>query len=304
MKRVCALFCAMVFSSTLFANLDSDQLVAQSAKAKKKYRDNNTLRNPNSWRPYYLHLTIVEPSLTSFYQQNVGVGFLYFSGIQGNVEPTTISNRAKSDKKLTGHLMYNRTPLVECILGSDIFYWWKVALSYQHQGGIVVQTRPQIAMHVLPANSPPSDFIAHVRLDTIMLKTYFMLPWVLVWKNVYHEPYFGIAVGPGWQTWTDIHVSSIGTALRPKFSANCVYTIDLGFKLRKVLPNYIMSFTLGCKYNQWGQARSMGKLRDQYPSSATTVAAGGNGRRAALFNPIRIKTVYQFAPYIGVMFNF
>ncbi|MCH9632661.1 MAG: hypothetical protein S4CHLAM6_09990 [Chlamydiae bacterium] len=48
----------------------------------------------------------------------------------------------------------------------------------------------------------------------------------------------------------------------------------------------------------------MGKLRDQYASSATDAFAAANTQRAALNTPVRVKTVYQFAPYVGVQFNF
>ena len=304
---MCMLLCAIVFSSALFAEAaDSNKLVAQQSSKSRNSKNNNGPRNPNSWRPYYMNLKAVEPAMTSFYQQNVGIGFLYFSGINGNLAATTNNAFIKSNKKITGHLSYNRTPLIECIIGRDIFRWWKIGLSYQHQGGVVVQSRPQVRpSSVVGTTFTPVDFSAHVKLDAVMVKTYFMLPWVLVWKNVYHESYLGLGVGPGWQSWVNIKTpANFAVSLRPKYSANCVFTVDLGCKLRKALPNYIMSFTLGCKYNQWGQARSMGKLRDQYPSSATTVAAGGNGSRAALSNPLRIKTVYQFAPYVGVAFNF
>lgn len=288
MKRICTLLCAIVFSSALFADLDSaDQLVAQSSKGKKKSRNNNAQRNPNTWRPYYLNLKVVEPTLTSFYQQNVGVGFLYFSTINGNLE--LANGGVRTPTKLRGHISYNRTPLFEAVVGRDIFRWWKIGLSYQHQGGVAVQTAPQ----AITSNNLPVDMGSLVRLDAVMFKTYVMLPWVLVWKNVYHEPYLGLAVGPGWQSWVNTLAGGQGVFLRQKYSANCVFTIDLGFKLRKALPSYIMSFVVGCKYNEWGQARSIGKLQQQY-------TLGGAG----LINPVRIKTVYQFAPYLGVQFNF
>lgn len=287
LKRMCALMCAVVFSSALFADVDSAQLVTQQSAKNRNNRSSNGSRNPNSWKPFFLKIREAEPNLTCFYQQNVGIGFLYFSGINGNLESAV--GGVRTPTKLRGHLGYNRTPLIEAVIGRDIFRWWKIGISYQHQGGIAVQTAPQ----AVTSNNLPVDMGSLVRLDTIMFKTYFMFPFALVWKNIYHEPYLGVAVGPGWQSWVNTLVGGQGTFLRQKYSANCVYTIDLGFKLRKALPNYMMSFTLGCKYNQWGQARSMGKISQQY-------ALGGTG----LVNPVRIKTVYQFAPYLGVQFNF
>ncbi len=303
LNKMCMFICALVFSSALFAEVPETQLVSQQQSSKPRTttsKSNGQTRR--FWKPYYLKLKEVEPALTSFYQQNVGIGFLRFSGIRGNLNPTNVTGAVSSNDKLVGHLMYNRTPLVEFVIGTDIYRWWKMGISYQHQGGIVVQTRPQT---VVADAGGAVDLTSQVRLDAIMFKTYFVLPYVLTWLNLYNEAYLGLAVGPGWQTWIDNRTAAVGSVtLRPKFSANCVYTVDLGFKMRKALPNYNMSFTLGCKYNQWGQARYIGKAGQQYDSSTGVVRTGSNGLRAALSNPPRIITVYQFAPYVGVQFNF
>ena len=306
MKKMCILMCVAVFSSALFAEgVESNQLVAQHSSKSRNNKNNNGQRNPNSWRPYYMKLKDAEPMMCSFYQQNVGVGFLYFSGISGNLQSVVGPFFLKTDRPLVGRLSYNRTPLFEAVIGRDIFRWLKIGLSYQHQGGIVVQTRPQV-IETLPGNiANPTDLVSHVRLDAVMAKVYLMAPHVLVWKNIYHEPYLGLAVGPGWQTWTDIQtIGNFLTNLRQKISANCVFTVDLGFKLRKAMPNYMMSFTVGCKYNEWGQARSIGKISDQYISSTNDATTVANPQRSGFSNPLRVKTVYQFAPYIGVQFNF
>ncbi len=303
MKRICTFLCAIVCSSMLFADIDADQLIAQSSKSKARAaRQKKSQRTPNSWVPYFLKTKVVEPTKSSFYQQNVGIGFLYFSTIRGNLNPTNVTGAGITNKKLTGHLMYNRTPVAEFIVGTDILYWLKVALAYQHQGDIVVQTRPQF---VVADAGGAVDLTSQVRLDAVQFKVYLLNPRTLVWKNMYYEQYLGLAVGPGWQTWIDNRTASVGSVtLRPKFSANCVYTVDLGVKLRKALPSYIMSFTAGCKYTGWGQARSIGKITQQYNSSAGVSGTGRNGFPAALNNPVSIKTVYQFAPYVGVQFNF
>lgn len=300
---MCMFICALVFSSALFAEVPETQLVSQQQSSKPRTttsKSNGQTRR--FWKPYYLKLKEVEPALTSFYQQNVGIGFLRFSGIRGNLNPTNVTGAVSSNDKLVGHLMYNRTPLVEFVIGTDIYRWWKMGISYQHQGGIVVQTRPQT---VVADAGGAVDLTSQVRLDAVQFKVYLLNPRTLVWKNMYYEQYLGLAVGPGWQTWIDNRTASVGSVtLRPKFSANCVYTVDLGVKLRKALPSYIMSFTAGCKYTGWGQARSIGKITQQYNSSAGVSGTGRNGFPAALNNPVSIKTVYQFAPYVGVQFNF
>jgi hypothetical protein len=312
MKKLCMLVCAVAFSSSLFADgLDSSQVVAQQQQQQRNKNSNgngkadkNASRDPNTWKPYYLKTKNTEP-LSCFYQQTVGIGFLYFSGIKGNLNVGNSNSAtlgtpgfAKSDTKLSGHLGYNRTPVSEFIIGTDIWHWFKIAMSYTHQGGIVVQTSPQARATL---NNLNPDLTAHVRLDAALFRVYFMFPYTLVWKNVYYEPYLSAGVGPGWQTWADIKSEADFTnALRMKVSSNCVFTIDLGSKIRRAMPTYVMSFTLGCKYTEWGQARSMGKLNQQYAQSAPT--DGTN--RQFLSNPLRITTVYSFAPYVGVQFNY
>lgn len=329
LKNFCMLMCAIAFSSSLFADMpDSSQVVAQQNqqrnRSSSKSADKNAGRDPNTWKPYYLKTKNTEP-LSCFYQQTVGIGFLYFSGIKGNlISGSPIpSNPAltmfgqpvfgKSDTKLSGHLGYNRTPVSEFIIGTDIWHWFKIAMSYTHQGGIVVQTKPQPRAAYIVANANGEteniinpDLTAHVRLDAALFRVYFMFPYTLVWKNVYYEPYLSAGVGPGWQTWADIKSEAqFYDAIRQKISANCVFTIDVGSKIRRATPTYVMSFTLGCKYTEWGQARSIGKFNQQYSQSAPLRAEGGEvTQREFLTNPLRITTVYSFAPYVGVQFNY
>ncbi|MCH9632662.1 MAG: hypothetical protein S4CHLAM6_10000 [Chlamydiae bacterium] len=307
LKSAWIFLCVVTLSNTLFAEMNTDQLVAQSSNRykKQKYRNNIARRDPNTWCPYFMQLKYAEPVSTSFFRLNVGVGFLYFAGIRGNLE--TVLNTlipGKTDEPLSGRLTYNRTPLFEAVVGRDIYRWLKIGLAYQHQGGIIVQTKPQVSQFVFDDGGLPVTFKSDVSLDAVMAKFYLMAPHVLVWKNLYTEPYLGLGVGPGWQTWASIETLGIQQLLRPKISANCVFTVDLGFKLRKAVPLYALSFTVGCKYNQWGQARSMGKLENQYVLRVDSADPNFRLQRIGLSNPLRIKTVYQFAPYVGVVLNF
>lgn len=68
--------------------------------------------------------------------------------------------------------------------------------------------------------------------------------------------------------------------------------IDKGFRIQSAYPNSSFSVLVGAKYNQWGQARSMGKMSQQ------------GTHKQVLDQPVRIKTVYQFAPYVGVQWLF
>ena len=80
--------------------------------------------------------------------------------------------------------------------------------------------------------------------------------------------------------------------LRQKISANAVWMIDIGMRIQSAYPNSKFSLLIGTKYNQWGQARSIGKMTQQ------------GAHKIALGHPLIIKTVYQFAPYLGVQWNF
>ena len=64
--------------------------------------------------------------------------------------------------------------------------------------------------------------------------------------------------------------------------------IDIGMRIQSAYPNSKFSLIIGTKYNQWGQARSIGKMTQQ------------GAHKIALGHPLIIKTVYQFAPYLGV----
>ena len=305
-KNICFIVFAVVFSSTIFAaesKFDESTLVSQAKKVKRsaKNANKNMNRDPNTWKPYFVCTKAAEP-LSSFYQQTVGVGFLYFTGVNGNLNASLAISDApvKSDTKLQGHLGYNRTPVAEFIIGRDIWYWFKVALSYTHQGGVVVQTQPQNISALTDEGLKP-DLTADLSLDAVQAKFYFMCPWTMVWKNYYYEPYLALGVGPGWQTWANItSLTNFANKLRMKVSANCIFSVDLGAKIRKAMPTYVMSFTIGCKYIEWGQARAMGELKDQYASSAPI----GGTARFGLTSPLSYRTVFSFAPYVGVQFNY
>ena len=62
--------------------------------------------------------------------------------------------------------------------------------------------------------------------------------------------------------------------------------LDMG--IRSTVPHVNVAILWGFKYNQWGQARNMGKQVDQWDSV-----------RIGLAQPLKIKTVYSFCPYFG-----
>lgn len=305
LKKCCMFLFAMFFSSTLFAEgVGETNLVSQQQRSRSNNNNRNMNQDPNTWMPYYLKTKDTEP-LSAFYQQTVGIGFLYFAGVKGNLNSNLpASGLPKRDGQFIGKIGYNRTPVFEMIIGRDIWWWMKIALSYTHQGQIWAQIGAQPSS-VVPATAATNatnynpGLSARVRLDAALFRVYFMSPYMMVWKNMYVGSYLSAGVGPGWQTWSRISVFEAGD-FKMKVSANCVFTADLGAKLRRAVSNYVMSFTAGCKFTIWGQARQMGLPIQQ----DTTQLGANNFVRGGLSNPIRISTVYQFAPYIGVQFNF
>lgn len=246
----------------------------------------------------------------AFFQFNIGVGFLYFSGIKGDLsgQPAR-AFQPFNYVPLEGPLSYNRTPLYESLLGYKFNSWIKLALSYQYQGGVTVQTKMLHSANSAPLSSfTPSNslsqFVGNLSINALFAKVYFQSPKALLWKGCATTPYLGLGLGSAWQSWTRIvinrsFISSIGGIyvaepqyIRQKISANAAWMIDAGVSIQKVVPLRDFSLQAGFKYNQWGQARSMGKMSQQ------------DSIKMALIHPIHIDTVYSFAPYLGVQWNF
>lgn len=147
-----------------------------------------------------------------------------------------------------------------------------------------------------------SQLRSNLSLDALMAKIYFELPWAFIFKGIATSFYMAPAIGPSWQSWTDIALEQTTTSpptfnnsplpLRNKYVANVSWMLDLGFHFKSAYPNNRFSVFLGCKYNQWGQARNIGKISEQ------------NEPKRGLKDPFRIQIVYSFAPYLGVQWNF
>ncbi len=280
-------------------NFSPDPSMGQSYKLKGK--------SPQVWLPYWVASSEFQCPTNIWTQFNAGIGFLYFSGLKGNLmgEPVIIFINNLNltlnarDVPLKGRLSYNRTPLFEYLVGYQFNSWFKGALAYQYQGGVTVQT--EALQGYSSASSIYAQFTSNLSLNAILAKIYFELPFAMIWRSLSTNPYLAVGVGPGWQSWTQIQVDYMygntnflgePLLLRQKISANVVWMVDVGMRIQSAYPNSKFSVLLGCKYNQWGQARSMGKMSQQ------------EAHKVALGHPIIIKTVYQFAPYLGVQWNF
>lgn len=257
-------------------------------------------KSPNTWMPYFVNTRCFQPRKSLWTQFNAAIGFLYFSGVR--VNPTSYTprlglvNTLLGPIPLKGRLQYNKSPLFEYLLGYKFTSWFKMALSYQYQSGVSVQTQP-LTIFINTAISW-FQFSSNLSLNALLIKCYFELPFAFVAKNLSTTPYLATGVGPGWQTWSAINANySVVTnvanwSYKQKISANAVWMLDLGFRTQSAYPNSKLSVLWGCKFNLWGQARNIADISKQ-----------GN-IKIGFSQPLRIKTVYQWAPYLGVQWNF
>lgn len=278
-------------------------------KAKYKESKHNKTQSgyeiSNSWGPYMLNKRYLQKKYSPFFQMNVGPGFLYFDGVRGNIASGTDDQSVhKTREKMQGKLTYNRALVTEAVLGLRLTNWIKLAMSGQHQGGIVIQTLPQKVNETVDANHDHSYLVADVTFDSLAAKVYFSPPYFMIWKKMSLAFYVAPACGASWQTWNHMSISymaldsedDIGGFLAPlrmKVFANVFVMVDAGFKLQSVVPETNFSVLFGCKYNQWGQTRQLGKLQNQ-----------GHMAKYGLGSPVSIKLIYSFVPYIGVQWNF
>lgn len=302
---------------SISSELPLENLVAGSSEKrarKQRARRQDEALEGESWKPFIIDNEYLEPKGRFFFQANVGIGFLRFAGVKGQSDLNYQIDAAAYGEPLQGRLNYTRTPLYEYNLGMDIFDWLSLALAYQHQGVIDVSSpyqklRPRFE-DGLTNNQIRNQFNANLRLDALFVKNYLNLPKSLIWRSIAINPYLGIGVGLAWQSWSKVSVSellnfSLSDNDQPeldynsnllqfanKYSANAFYMFDLGFSLEGISLPTPFSVRLGCKYNAWGQARSMGKLSQQ------------DNVTISLWKPIHIRQVYQFAPYVGVQWNY
>jgi hypothetical protein len=292
----------------MLQEIPTESLLAVSKR--REYKNNSRLEN--SWRAIFKKNSSFQTIPNYFVNMNVGVGFLYFSGLKGCNARTSTTSAPQiilKTTKPTGAIVYNRTPLFEGLVGWNITNNMALGLSVMHQSGVSVQFYNMDRL--VPSVTPPVSvdiFQADISLDAVVSKLYFTLPYSLIWKTIAYTPYLGLAVGPAWQTWSRVQMSNTYGALifpfRQKISANCFFGSEAGFKLRSLIPNINLSIIFGCKFNLWGQARSMGKINQQTGKVTGSDSNAGNGYQFALIQPYSIKTVYQWAPFLGFSLAF
>jgi len=197
--------------------------------------------------PVFLQTSCLQPCQNAFFQFNVGVGFLYFSGVKGGLTRSDISATIEQET-FQGRLAYSRTPLLEMILGYQYNSWFQFGFSYQHQGVIDVQSVPQALPALTGTLFAVNQFKSNLRLDGFALKGYLNTPSGLVMKLISFSAYLGGGLGLSIQSWTamtvyafDFVASSLSTAFTDNFTfknrycANWFFMADPGFKIQSMV---------------------------------------------------------------------
>lgn len=307
------------FEQLLDLNLFEDT-TAQSKQAKRNRRIRQKRTEVcNSWVPYIMKNHYFEPSKGYFFRIDSGLGLLYFSGINQDLQITALQGTGQTttrvrNRSLQGQINYNKTPVYEATLGTKLGSWISLGLSLVHQGGVYVETPLQfygnptgtVGNFNVLAGPSAYRFRSCVAFNAIMAKLYFNWPSSLIWKKIAYNFYFGGGGGAGWQTWamntvliqspTGVTYNGSGQlfyALKQKFSSNFVWMGDVGVKLRSLIPDVGLGARVGVKLIGWGQARQIG-----LPSQQKNVANFG------LMQPFSVKLVYSIAPYLGVQWDF
>lgn len=283
---------------------DSEKKVPEKDLTAQASKSKGSSNIENSWKPYWKHNCYFQQTPLYFNSVSLGIGFLRFSGQKGgaavNLQTTVLKTNVPHWQGGTG---YNRTPLVDATVGWNPLSWMGIAMAYVGQHNVIFQrffwdTTTDNGMSI-------GVFRANVDLNALAAKAYFYLPYSMIWKTVAYSPYLVFGVGPAWQTWSPFYNNLDSTTAlnfwRQKVSANCFFMTDIGFQMRSLIPDINFSVVTGVKFNIWGQARNMGQYNQQaYRTSSSTPANNPDH----MLQPWSIKTVYQFAPYIGFMWTY
>lgn len=314
-----ALFLAALcsFNPNMFALEENSDysFITQSSDRRNGNISNSEYPMLNTWWPQACKSRIIWDSQKFFFTNTVGIGFLYFSGKKGgpffNDSSTTIRTPNNNTfGKFT--ISYNKTCLYEGSVNWKVVNFLTAGLMYTSQSNVRLKT---IMLTRRPTNSVgPINFFTFssaINLNAIGLKVGLYFPISTVLYSVGATPYLNLSVGPCWQTWSDItlynEAEKAAFNYRQKVSANCFFSTDLGYKFQSLQRNSMNAFCIvaGCKFNIWGQARSMGKKGQQlWRGGVNSGPIGTNQSHFFLLFPPHIRTVYQFAPYIGVTLAF
>lgn len=305
--KLTTLFSLLVVGmSSLKADSSLDEhYISQSRKQTNSSNSDNQPRN--CWKPYFARNSKLQKVKPFYANLNTGVGILYFSDVSGRYQTidATGLNTIPYAKNLKNGFKCNKSLLNEGILGWNLggtcnkLNWLSLAISVQNQSGIEVRNLQSYTLG--DGTTTYGNFFANMNLTSVALKAYLYFPHSLVMKGVSYSPYLGLGVGPSWQTWTRVVCTSdaLPLFLSARVSANCFFGSEVGFKIRSIMPCSQLSGIVGLKFNLWGQSRSIGKADDQKLRNRNGGLLG-----YALKQPFKVKTVYQWAPFIGFTWAF
>lgn len=285
-------------------------LTAAQSNGVKHTKNSSKQYISNSWKPYFEKNKNFENTPKVFCDLNFGAGFLYFDKVRGG---TTLdaSRFEQRTKYMQGRFVCNRTPLYEGSIGCNLsksLSFLSIGLSVLYQSNVELQsynmTRATQERDAGINNVGLTIFQANLQLAAAVAKFYVELPYSMIWKRIAYTPFVNLSVGPSWQTWSNIsrwsHIENTTTQFRQRISANCFFGTDAGIKLRSLLPSLNFSLQLGCKFNLWGQARQMGTAsQGKYRGTE-----GSTFVNYFMNTPWSVKTIYQWAPFIGFNWSF
>ncbi|MCH9634255.1 MAG: hypothetical protein S4CHLAM7_10000 [Chlamydiae bacterium] len=298
-------FVSLLFVALSTLGAEAEQTINLQNENQPNLQAQSSSNNSTSCRNFYFtSRSNIGKTPTYFYNTSLGLGLLYFSGQKGSDAYTSLHELLKtSTPNYQGGTGYNRTPLIDATLGWNPWSWMGLGISYVGQHNVIFERNLWSSSNV-NTGKIAYYFRANVDLNAFVAKTYFYSPYTFVCKSLALSQFISFAVGPAWQTWTPSLLSiDTGTCayFRQKISANCFFMTDLGFQLKSTEPSINFSMLFGIKFNIWGQARSMGALNQQRIRQAGNTPENDN---VSLQQPFSIRTVYQFAPYIGVMWSY
>lgn len=294
--------------------LDAPAVAAYSHHSKKKAKKNGQYEGVDSWTPYFTNVCNVQNDENrTFALSTVGVGFIYFSKVKGDLSLTPAPARsvtANTVTKKVGGFSYNRTPVYDLIVGYRVLDWLQIGGAIQAQNNISFQSRfapsfvPNNVRRQSTATLPKTQFRANIDLNSVYLKAMFEIPWVMILKSWMYALYGNVGVGAAWQSWTDVrqYVQYTNTTtqlqatfvntLNQKYGANVFWQIDAGIRAKSAALNATVSFVIGCKFNSWGKIPNIGSLNQQ------------GSWNFGFKKPYSARLLYSFAPYIGLQWNF
>lgn len=254
----------------------------------------------------------IEKPSNVFADINIGPGFLKFKGVRGNltIYPRDIEAPYTGTSTDLTNLSYNVAPLFEYMLGFRFLHIFKTALVFLYQPPMTVSSKvfqgPIVNDLILPNVQPYTQMQAQLALNAFLKKFYLELPWVFLVKNWATSAYGAIALGVGWQSWTNINIfralrnSEISDgylnttdSIKQVIPHNFVYLWDVGIRLRNHSLSESFSLNIGCRFVHWGKMKNLGKYGNQYTNSP-----------AGIVTPVSVDLIRSTSPYIGLQWDF